>query len=58
MALDASMMHTVTADIQIDYATNSDVDHAEKALILLLEFLLIEYLHRQDAFLIGTSTGG
>ena len=45
---------TVSASIQVDDAAYADVDHAQKALVLLLELLLVEYLHGKDAFLCHT----
>lgn len=40
---------TITAGIEVDDIADSYVDDAEKALILLLELLLVEDLHREDA---------
>ena len=41
---------TVSSDLELDDGAYADVDDAQKALILLLEFLLVEYLYRQHAF--------
>jgi hypothetical protein len=44
-------MLTVSTSIQVHDVANPDIDDAEKALILLLEFLLIKYLYGQNAIL-------
>lgn len=44
---------TVAAHIQVDDATDSNIDHAEKPLILLLELLLIEDLNGQNGVFVG-----
>ena len=43
--------HTITTGIEVDDTANTDVDHTEEALVLLLELLLVEYLDRQHAIL-------
>jgi hypothetical protein len=40
---------TVSTSIQVHDVAYSDIDDAEKPLILLLEFLLIKYLYGQNA---------
>lgn len=47
-----SMERTVTASVQVNDRANADVDYAEKALVLLLELLLIKDLHRQNALFV------
>ena len=42
---------TIATRVHINVVANSDVDHAQKALISLLEFFLIEDLDGQDAVL-------
>lgn len=43
--------HTIAPCIQVDHRAYADVDNAQKALVLLLELPLIEYLHREHAVL-------
>ena len=43
------MTHTVAADVHINHIADADIDDAEKALVLLLEFLLVENLNGQNA---------
>jgi hypothetical protein len=43
---------TVSASVEVDNASNSNVHHPEKALVLLLELFLVEYLHGEYALLI------
>lgn len=38
---------TVSASVKINDGANADVDDTKKALILLLELLLVKYLYRQ-----------
>ena len=45
---------TVLARGEIHDISNSDIDNAQEPLILLLEFLLVEYLYRKYAFFRGT----
>ena len=40
---------TIATRIQVDNTTDAYVYHPKKALVLLLELLLVEYLHCQDA---------
>lgn len=47
--------HTITTDVQIDNATYSDIDDTKKALVLLLELLLVEYLYGKYA-VVGCSS--
>lgn len=37
---------------ELDNITNTNIDDPEEALVLLLEFLLVEYLDSQDAVLV------
>ncbi len=41
-----SPRHTITTSIQVDCRADMDINHAEKALVLLLELLLVEDLYR------------
>ena len=43
---------TITASVQVDNGADADVDDAEEALVLLLELLLVEDLHRQHALFV------
>lgn len=43
---------TITASVQVNYRPHADIDDAQEALVLLLELLLVEYLHGQDALLV------
>jgi hypothetical protein len=43
--------YTISTSVQVHNIANSDIDHAEKTLVLLLEFLLVKYLNRQNAIL-------
>lgn len=45
---------TISAGIQVNHTSNAYVDHAQKALILLLELLLIEDLYRKYALVIDS----
>jgi hypothetical protein len=45
---------TVAARVQVDNRAYADVDDAEKALILLLELLLVEDLDRQHALFVDS----
>lgn len=40
---------TISAHIKFNDIADADVDDAEKPLILLLKFLLVEYLYGKDA---------
>ena len=35
--------------------TNTDVDYAKEPLVLLLEFLLVEYLYSEDTAFVGSA---
>lgn len=48
---------TVAAHLQIDDISNANVDNAKEALILLLEFLLVKDLNRQDAVFVDFPVG-
>jgi hypothetical protein len=48
--------NTITANAQVDDVSHSDVDDSQEALVLLLEFLLIEYLDCQYTVLIRFPT--
>ena len=43
------MLPTVSSKREVQCIANSKVDHSEKALILLFEFLLVEDLYGDDA---------
>ena len=43
---------TVTASVEVDNASNSNVHHPKEALVLLLELFLVEYLDGEYALLI------
>ena len=43
------MSLTITTGIKVDYTANAYIDNAQEALVLLLEFLLVEDLHCEDA---------
>lgn len=43
---------TVSASVEVDHASYSDVNNAKKALVLLLELLLVEDLNRQDTLFV------
>jgi hypothetical protein len=43
---------TVTAGVQVDDRAYADIDNSEEALVLLLELLLVEDLHREDALFV------
>lgn len=43
---------TITTGVEIHDTPNPNVHDAQKALILLLELLLVEYLHGEDAFVV------
>jgi hypothetical protein len=47
---------TIAASVQVDDGADADVDDAEEALVLLLEFLLVEDLDRQHALLVDPPT--
>lgn len=44
--------HTITACVQVYDTTNANIHHTKKALIFLLELLLVEYLYSEDAFIV------
>jgi len=45
---------TITTGIQIHHTSHAHVHHAEKALVLFLEFLLVEDLYCEDALLVDS----
>ena len=45
---------TISAGVKVNCAPNADVDHTEKALVLLLELLLVEYLNCKYALVIDS----
>lgn len=51
------MKLTITAGIEIDDIADSDIDNAEKALVLLLELLLVEDLDGEDAVFCDSPVG-
>lgn len=42
---------TIPPSVKVDYIANADVDDSQKALVLLLELLLVKDLYRKDAVL-------
>jgi hypothetical protein len=48
---------TVGFGNQLDDVSYSNIDNAEKPLVLLLEFLLIENLHGQNTILVHLAAG-
>lgn len=45
----ATYRHTISAKGKVQRISNSQINHTQKALILLLELLLIENLYGNDA---------
>ena len=43
------MAHTVATNVHVYHIADSHVDDAEKSLVLLFEFLLVEDLNGEDA---------
>jgi hypothetical protein len=52
-----SWPQTITTYREIEHIPNPNINDAEKALILLFELFLIEYLHRHDRSF-GNRSGG
>lgn len=52
------MIRTIATHLEVDDISDAHVDHTEKALILLLEFLLVENLDGQDAIFVDSPSRG
>jgi hypothetical protein len=48
--------HTVASHLKINDIANAHIDDTEEALVLLLEFLLVENLNRENAVLVDSPT--
>lgn len=51
--LQVSCKHLVLPRREVHYVSNSNIDDAQKSLVLLLELLLIKDLHGEDALFVG-----